>query len=233
MFLARGAISRALDIPRCQPLPTRSLASLLPTVMTRNVPWGTSLPVENQGAWKASGLFPGSSTDASGWAEPTVQPRPAPESYTTPIPANGRSQNLRFQASGLTMTPAAEAIRQNCPLIASKKASIIFQSLHNSLCQGRRQCAFATHSPVHSNRRTKSPFSLGSAGPGRHLFQGNGGLWPSLIAGPGDIETGELGIGTAHIVLFSLVKEGDINQCTFLPRPARQNSCHLSWEEAH
>lgn len=38
-----------------------------------------------------------------------------------------------------------------------EEANALFQGTHNSPCQGRRQCDFATHSPVHSKSENKEP----------------------------------------------------------------------------
>lgn len=81
-----------------------------------------------------------------------------------------------------------------------EEAEALFQGLRDLLCQGRRQCALAAHSPAHSQPQHKAPIHGGQEVEGPRLA--NSGLWPFLVAGEGDREAGEQGTGAAHVALL-------------------------------
>lgn len=139
--------------PRCQQLPS-------PNSDAQMFPGEHKLPVENRGPGRSPGLFPGSYTCCRDGCLPQghgQQRRPDSASQSAPRQAQPATRGVKLdglpagtsdsEPVASTMTSRySESPRQNGLELGPNRAEcLIFQGIHNSLCQDRRQCAFATH----------------------------------------------------------------------------------------
>lgn len=82
------------------------------------------------------------------------------------------TQNSEPAASTMTSLYAESPQRNSLEQGPKRVKCLLFQGIRNSLCQDRRQCASATHTPVHSRSENKEPIdSPERQGPGHHIFQ--------------------------------------------------------------
>lgn len=155
-------------------------------------PGERSLPVANQGPGRSPALFPtlGAETDASqagaDTASGTDLTQPPRVHLTDPsqpaaqgvqldglLAGTYHSRPVASRMTPLPRLPLPRASTVELPVTGSKKSRMpYFQGIHHSLCLSRRQCAFATHRPIHSPPENKEPIdSPEGQGAGQHLFQ--------------------------------------------------------------